>query len=417
MAGTLARSGFRAAGRRLPVRYRASLKSSLAGQWLLRRLERRELDRELEGRDGLEWRRSSPCPRSVFDAGGAQIGSLLYVVCGYGSLDACSDEIFVLDMATERWGRRIATPPGFAHSHCAVAGDGERFLYFASGQVGPQCRPAVRDAFAYDTLEDRWERLPDVPAPRYAAAMELWHGRLHLIGGAAEDRWTPTADHWSLGVRDGRPDADGWRSEPPIPVAGMHRASAVVDGRLFVFGGQQGDFRAIPGDPDCRCTAATPETYLACGFRLDDPAGCWARLADLPVPVSHCDFAAIVADGRVLLLGGQVYKHPERSYLRLSDAIQAYDIAADRWTIAGHLPYRLKIPVAGLFGRQLFVTTGQRGAGQGEAPGPITADTWKATLPAADSGEVSATPRPYPPMTFPAPPRRGCPRWRARASC
>jgi glycosyltransferase involved in cell wall biosynthesis len=167
-----------------------------------------------------------------------------------------------------------------------------------------------------------------------------------------------------------------------VPVAGMHRASAVVDGRLFLFGGQQGDFQPIPGDPDCRCTGATRETYLSCAFRLDHPAASWERIADLPIAVSHCDSAAVVVDGRVLLLGGQVYKDPQRFYLRLTDAIQAYDIESDRWTISGHLPYRLKIPVAGLLDRQLCVTTGQRGKGQGEEPGPISLDTWKATLPA-----------------------------------
>jgi glycosyltransferase involved in cell wall biosynthesis len=352
-----------------------------ASSWLHRRLDARRLDRDLAGRGGLRWSRSRPCPRPVFDAGGAQIGPLLYVVCGYTSLDGSNDEIFVFDMRSERWVRRISTPPELAHSHCAVATDGERFIYFASGQRGPQCRPAVRDAFSYDTLEDRWHRLPPVPAPRYAGVMEHWHGRLHFIGGAAEDRWTPTADHWSLGVRDGVPDEGQWRAEQPIPVPGMHRASALVDGRLYVFGGQQGDFKAIPGDPDCRCTGLTPETYLSCAFRLDAPSASWERIADLPIAVSHCDFSTVVIDDRVLLLGGQVHKDPERSCLRLTDAIQAYDVRDDRWTIAGHLPYRLKIPVAGRLGRHLFVTTGQRGDGQGDTPGPITADTWKATLP------------------------------------
>ena len=349
--------------------------------WLHRRLEARRLDRDLAGRGGLRWGRSRPCPRPVFDAGGAQIGPFLYVVCGYTSIEGCNDKIFVFDMRSERWVRRISTPPEFAHSHCAVAADGERFIYFASGQRGAQCRPAIRDAFSYDTLEDSWQRLPPVPAPRYAGAMELWQGRLHFIGGADEDRWTATADHWSLGVCDGKPAEDQWRTEAPIPVAGMHRASAVVNDKLYVFGGQQGDFKAIPGDPDCRCTAFTPEIYLSCGFRLDAPSASWERIADLPIATSHCDFAAIVVDDRVLLFGGQVYKDPDRPYLRLTDAIQAYDVREDRWTIAGHLPYRLKIPVVGRLGRHLFVTTGQRGVGQGDTPGPVTADTWKTTLP------------------------------------
>jgi len=373
----------RAARNALPARYRAAVGSSRPARWLRRGLERLEFDRDLALRDGPRWSRSRPCPRQLYDAGGAQIGPLLYVVCGYISMDSASDDILVFDMRRQRWVGRIPTPPGLAHSHCAVAGDDARFVYLASGQLGPQCRPAVRTAFAYDTVEDRWHELPPVPAARYAASMQLWRGRLHLIGGAAEDRWTPTADHWSLGVSGGRATEDHWRPEAPAPVAGMHRASAVVEDCLYLFGGQQGDFRAIPGDPDCRCSPATRETYLACAFRLDDPSGRWERRADLPVATSHCDFGTIVADGRVLLLGGQVYKHPDTFYLRLSDAIQCYDTRADRWTIAGHLPYRLKIPVVGCLGDRMFVTTGQRGKGAGDRPGPITCDTWTAMLPPA----------------------------------
>jgi glycosyltransferase involved in cell wall biosynthesis len=161
----------------------------------------------------------------------------------------------------------------------------------------------------------------------------------------------------------------------------MHRGSAVLRDQLFVFGGQQGDFMAVPGDPDCTCTGATPETYLAAAFRLSEPDGSWSRLAEMPVAASHLDFATLVHDDRILLFGGQIYKHPERFYLKLTNAIQAYDAAADRWSIVGYLPNRLKTPVVGQFGDSLFVTTGQRSVlPDGESPGPITADTWKTSL-------------------------------------
>lgn len=377
-------SGLRAAKRGIPQRYRRALKSSRAAGWALGRMDQLEFRRELRLRGGLQWRESRDCPQGLYDAGGAQIGHLLYVVCGYKSMDAASDEILVFDMQRERWVQRIKTPPDLAQSHCAVTSDGKRFIFMASGQLGPQCCPATRSAYAYDTVEDRWHQLPAVPEPRYAAAIELWRGRLHLIGGAAEDRWTPTADHWSLAVSGGTTNEAYWRPEVPIPVAGMHRASAIVGDRLFVLGGQQGDFQAIPGDPDCRCSATTQETYLSCAFRLDDPSGSWHRLADLPVATSHSDFATVIAGDRILLLGGQIYKHPEKFYLRLSDVIQAYDIGENRWEIVGHLPYRLKIPVVGAFGGRLFVTTGQRGKGDGEGPGPITSNTWTAPLPPAE---------------------------------
>lgn len=340
-------------------------------------------------RDGLAWKSGAPCPEALLDAGGAQIGDLLYVVCGYKSVGAANDDIFVFDMRRERWVGRIATPAGLAHSHCAIATDGHRHIYFASGQLGPQCRPAVASAFSYDTSDNRWRELPPVPAPRYAATMQLWRGRLHFVGGADEDRWTARADHWSLAVSEGEAAETTWRAEQPIPVAGMHGSSALVDDNLYVFGGQQGDFQPIPGDPDCTCTGRTEETYLSSAFRLSDPSGPWARVADIPIAVSHVDFATVVVDGRILLIGGQVYKHPEQFYLRLTDAIQAYDPVADRWSMFGYLPHKLKIPVVGRRADRLFVIAGQRGElPDGDRPGEITRQTLTTTLSPAPAARI-----------------------------
>lgn len=345
--------------------------------------------RRFAPRDGLQWTTGAPCPEPLLDAGGAQIGDLLYVACGYKSLGAANEEIFIFDMRRERWVGRIATPAGLAHSHCAVAADGQRYIYFASGQLGPQCRPAVPNVFAYDTREGRWHELPAVPASRYAATMQVWRGRLHFVGGADTDRWTARAEHWSLAVSEGRTEEATWRAEQPIPVAGMHRSSAVVGDSLYVFGGQQGDFQPIPGDPECTCTAQTQETYLSAAFRLVDPSGAWTRIADVPVAVSHTDFSTIVVDGRILLIGGQVYKDPEQFYLRLTDAIQAYDPKADRWSMFGYLPHTLKIPVAGRLGNRLFVVAGQRGIlPDRDGPGDITRDMLTTTLPATSETRV-----------------------------
>ncbi len=340
----------------------------------------KQLAAELASRTGLMWRRCEPCDVGLYDAGQAQLGHLLYIFGGFESLASVSKRVRIFDLAAETWLPSQPAPSGLAQSHCAIATDGRRFIYCASGQLGPQCSPAIPDVFVFDTETGSWTTLPPLPEARYAGTMQLWRGRLHFVGGAKGDRWTPASDHWSLRVKDGQTDEHAWRLEKPIPVPGMHRGSIVFDDAWYVFGGQQGDFVAIPGDPDCRCTGRTQETYLSDCFRMDDPSSDWIRIADLPVPASHTDFSLAASDGRLLVIGGQVYKDPDTFELRLTDAIQSYDPCSDRWELAGHLPFRLKTPLTGVFEETIFSIGGQRGVGLGDRPGAVVADVWAAPL-------------------------------------
>ena len=88
-----------------------------------------------------------------------------------------------------------------------------------------------------DTVSDSKERSAS-RGGRWPHEIRSLLRRLHFVGGAAADRSTPTADHWSLAVCDGLAAESEWRA---VPLAAMHRASATVEGDLFVFGGQQGD--------------------------------------------------------------------------------------------------------------------------------------------------------------------------------
>lgn len=58
---------------------------------------------------------------------------------------------------------------------------------------------------------------------RYAAATQIWKGRLHVMGGSKENRHTPGTDHWSIAVKDGKAIEKEWRNETPIPRGGPHR--------------------------------------------------------------------------------------------------------------------------------------------------------------------------------------------------
>lgn len=380
----------------------------LALRTLMQRLRQRMNKRHPRGPVarplGADWAPGPPCPRALLDAGGAQVGDRLYVVGGFESQAVVNRRLLVLDLRTGKWRTGPPLPPRLPESHAAVCADDARFLYVVAGQSGPHCRPAVPDGFSYDTVTERWGRLPDLPAPRYAGTMQLLGERLHFVGGAQPDRFTPAADHWSLAVHNGAAMELKWREEAPAPLAAMHRGSAVVDGELFLFGGQQGDFVAIPGDGECACRGDTHETYFAECYRYQPRDGTWRRLCDMPIPVSHTDVSVVVLDRIVHVLGGQVHKARETFVLSLTDAVQSYDIDADSWQLTTYLPRRTKTLVCGRSGRVVTCTTGQQDQGaHSDAPGAIVGTTWRWTVPPS----AGATVRPQPAGHFDA--------WRGRS--
>jgi N-acetylneuraminic acid mutarotase len=189
-------------------------------------------------------------------------------------------------------------------------------------------------------------------------------------------------EHWSLAVADGAARGSAWRLEAPIPIGGPHRASAVIDGRLYVFGGQTGDFVPIPGDPDCRCTGKlVTERYFPDVFVLPDPGAQWTSAAPMPLPVSHTESSVIVCGHELYFFGGQ--SHLERDTgMAMVPAVLRYDVRTDRWSRAGTLPYGIKLTVCGWWNGSVFVVSGQRDLGPDDPrPGRVTANVWRARLP------------------------------------
>jgi hypothetical protein len=328
----------------------------------------------------LIWQPLEPSPQEKMDSGGIQVGSKLYVFGGFRTIEDVLSDVHILDLQKNRWIGKVAMPSDMAQSHLGMVGDGARYIYAVSGQLGNQCHPSTSNCFVFDTFDLLWNKFPPLPKARYAPAVQLWKGRLHVMGGSAEDRNTPAVDHWSIAVKDGKAVEKTWKAEISIPRGGPHRACCVIGDKLYLFGGQEGDYVPDPGDPKFTCNGnLSNEHVYADTYMLEYGSNGWKRLADMPVKNSHIEFSTVVIGNKVVIIGGMHYKDPQTKVIKLSDAVQIYDTSTDIWVVAGRLPYRIKSALAAYHNDWLYMTTGQRDRGpQDPTPGHYDDRLWRA---------------------------------------
>ena len=102
----------------------------------------------------------------------------------------------------------------------------------------------------------------------------------------------------------------------PSPIKRFEAATAVVDDKLYLFGGF-----------DTGRLEATTRSD-----RYDPLTNSWTQVADLPAPVTHAGIA--VVGHEIWIAGGFVGDHPGEA----TDAVWRYDTLADRFTPGPSLP-------------------------------------------------------------------------------
>jgi len=358
--------------RRFLRKFPASWKSRLRDERDFRRLGRRHPE--------LLWRSSAPCPVALTEGHCARIGERLFLFGGYHSLDHVLSLINVFDLKARKWIEQLPMPPEVPQTHAGVVADEQRYVYFVAGQVGPQCCPAVADCYVYDTETNSWSELPALPLPRYSPAVQLCRGRLHAIGGGGIDRGSTACEHWSIGVANGRATENSWREETPAPRGGPHRASFCFNGSIFLLGGQEGDIQPRARDPAYTCDFDTPlEKLYADSFVLESGGREWKQIAPMPVAQTHSE-DHLVVDHYAVVSGGNAGRY------QLSDLVQVFDLEANRWRVAGRLPWHMKTSTT-YYNGFLYVFAGQRSLSRQDLrPDHVLNSVWRARFdPARDT--------------------------------
>lgn len=173
---------------------------------------------------------------------------------------------------------------------------------------------------------DTWTRKADMPTARFLPGSAVVDGKIYVIGGQS-----------SLGsiavVEEFDPAADTWTTRADMPSARDGVAAAAVDGIIYAIGGSS-------GDPEL----STVEAY--------DPAtNTWTTKADMPT--ARALSAIAVVDGVIYVIGG--YNDNDIAL----QAVEAYDPATDAWTKKTDMPTARYMFAACVVDRRIYVPGGK----------------------------------------------------------
>ena len=229
------------------------------------------------------WYTKSALPIARSEVSVAETGGKVYAVGGFANGRTDQPLLEEYDPIADSWRERAPMLRGA--NHVAVIGDAGEL--YAFGGFVHQNYGAIADAAVYDPAADRWIALAPLPQPLGAAAAAVLDGRIHVVGGAigagfdnrrtvnvhyvydpASNTWQQDAvplpfprEHLNLIADDSRLYAIGgrvdsylqntatvyvldhgdtaWRMVSLMPTARSGTEAALLDGRIFVFGGEK----------------------------------------------------------------------------------------------------------------------------------------------------------------------------------
>ncbi|QTD57458.1 Kelch repeat-containing protein [Parasphingorhabdus cellanae] len=182
---------------------------------------------------------SLPSPRQEIYA--TMHDGLIYTAGGLTeNASAVRDDFLVYDPQTDTW-RTLANLPAPRHHVTLSAGDDEIFAIGGFSGAFPDWKPEA-SVYSYSTETSLWSVLPDLPVARGEHISAVVEGRIYVVGGRVGGtrgaaKFNEHRDTSQLDIYD--PATRSWSRGADAPTARNSAASAVISGKIYVVGGRQ----------------------------------------------------------------------------------------------------------------------------------------------------------------------------------
>ncbi len=271
---------------------------------------------------GDYWTSMSPIITARTGVGVAVVDGKIYAIGGRNdwiSPYLGTNEMY--DPATDTWTTRASMPTPRKNFAIAVY---KNKIYCISGEsdYDPESLGGIYTDVneVYDPATNTWETKASIPTPRYGMCANVVDGKIYVMGGGLYISTYPFNTCCGLNeVYD--PETDTWTEKTSLPTSVLHAASAVVDGRIYVFGGQGGLF--MGGWHDYNMV-------------YDVKNDSWSMAAPIPVGCERSAAGAttgIYATKRIYVFGG----FAEASYTP-QNLTQVYDPENNVWSSGTEMP-------------------------------------------------------------------------------
>mgnify|MGYP001562875635 CR=1 FL=1 len=302
------------------------------------------------------WITGTPMPLAKNNGATGVVNQKLFVAAAVNELQT---DLQVFDPATGVWTVRT---PTVGRARTMGGGISGKF-YVAGGCVSSDCRIGTTSLLqAFDPATNTWSTKSPMPTARSFGASAVINNKLYVVGGqgtcapcALQENLTPV-----LEVYD--PVTNIWTSKAPMPGTRSFVYAAAVNGELYVVG-----------------TNDTPGGFVASLDVYNPESNSWSVRTPNATPRGWAGAAEV--DGIIYALGG--YTSPLAP--APSNTVEAYDPLTDEWVSVAPIPTGVLFPRPQGIGGALYV--------QGTAPNNTPSSLLQVFTP--------APPPPLPPLDIP----------------
>ncbi|MCB5280981.1 MULTISPECIES: malectin domain-containing carbohydrate-binding protein [unclassified Arthrobacter] len=284
------------------------------------------------------WAAGKSSPVACFEAAGLALGGIIYRFGGFDSSFRAIRSYSSFNPATNTWTTLGSLPAGMAETHLGITEDG-RYIYFGGGFAGnldttKTPTQTVSDrVYRYDPSTNSFALLTRLPAGRGAGAFAALNGELHYISGNPADRVTNVGDHFVYNLTTTR-----WTAAAPLPNPKDHMSCVVLGGKIYVVGGEHGHDKLHLQQGD--------------GHAYNPVTNSWTQISSLPMSKSHIEAGTFVADGKIIMAGGQMDNFQPTSQ------VVAYDPVGNNWSVLPSLPVARQGAIVQRVGTKVILAVG-----------------------------------------------------------